>query len=109
MDASATTPMIEQAIERACAELGYATIKDKQKEVILNFVSGSDIFAALPTCYGKCLCYGCLPGVFDSLRTSKGSIVVVLSPLSALTKDQVETFRKKGVASAYVTSDTKNV
>ena len=52
MDASATTPTIEQAIERACAELGYTTINDKQKEVILNFVSGSDVFAALPTGYG---------------------------------------------------------
>ena len=37
--------------------------KDKQKEVILNFVSGRDVFAALPTGYGKSLCYGCLPGV----------------------------------------------
>ena len=39
----------EQAVESVCAELGYTTIKDKQKEVILNFVSGRDVFAALPT------------------------------------------------------------
>ena len=107
MAASASrTRIIEQAMEWACAELGYTTIKDKQKEVIFNFVSGRDVFAALPTGYGKSLCYGCLPGVFDSIRACKGSIVIVISPLSALMKDQVETFRKKGVTSAYVTSDT---
>ena len=51
------TPAIEEAVERACAELGYTTIKEKQKEVILNFVSGRDVFAALPTGYGRSLCY----------------------------------------------------
>ena len=93
------TPAIEEAVERACAELGYTTIKEKQKEVILNFVSGRDVFAALPTGYGKSLCYGCLPGVFDRILSREGSIVIVVSPLSALMKDQVETFRKKGVTS----------
>ena len=44
--------------------------------------------------------------MFDSLRSSQGSIVIIVSLLSALMKDQVETFRKKGVTSAYVTSDT---
>ena len=88
------TPAIEEAVERACAELGYTTIKEKQKEVILNFVSGRDVFAALPTGYGKSLCYGCLPGVFDRIRSREGSIVIVVSPLSALMKDQVETFRR---------------
>ena len=40
------------------------------------------------------------------LIESEGSIVMVVSPLSALMKDQVETFRKEGVTSAFVTSDS---
>ena len=51
------------------------------------------------------VCYGCLPGIFDCICLCKGSIVIIISPLSALIKDHVETFRKKGVTSAYVSSD----
>ena len=69
-------------------------------------MSGHDVFAALPTGYGKSLCYGCLPGIFDSICSCEGSTVIIVSPLSALMKDQVESFRMKGVTSAYVTSDT---
>ena len=68
------TPVIKEAVERACTELGYTIIKEKQKEVILNFVLGRDVFAALPTGYGNSLCYGCLPGVFDRVRSREGSI-----------------------------------
>ena len=83
---------IESAVVSASAELGYASLKEKQKVVITKFVHGNDVFAALPTGYGKSLCYGCLPPVFDNLRSTHGSIVVVVSPLSALMKDQVESF-----------------
>ena len=48
--------MIEQAIERTCAELGYTTIKDKQKEVILNFVSGRDVLLHYLLVMARFLC-----------------------------------------------------
>ena len=83
---------IERAVISASAALGYASLKDKQKVVITQFVSGRDVFAALPTGYGKSLCYGCMPRVYDDLRSTSGSIVMVVSPLSALMKDQVESF-----------------
>ena len=44
------TPAIEEAVKCACAELGYTTIKEKQKEVILNFVSGRDVDPYLQHC-----------------------------------------------------------
>ena len=103
--ASSTAPSIEQAVESVCAKLGYTTLKDKQKQVIVDFVSDRDVFVALPTGYGKSLWYGCLPGVYDLIRQFKGSIVIVVSPLLALMKDQVESFTKRGVSSAYVSSD----
>ena len=97
---------IERAVISASAALGYASLKDKQKVVITQFVSGRDVFAALPTGYGKSLCYGCLPRVYDDLRSTSGSIVMVVSPLSALMKDQVECFKKRGVSVAMVTSES---
>ena len=93
-------------MKTASSELGYASLKDKQLAVVTEFLSGRDVFAALPTGYGKSLCYGCLPLVCDKLRQTQGSIVLVVSPLVALMKDQVETFRKRGVSATYVTSDS---
>lgn len=96
---------IESALTMASTKLGYTSLKDKQKEVITKFVSGRDVFATLPTGYGKSLCYGCLPLIYDQLRSIRGSIAVVVSPLSALMKDQVDSFRKRGISAAFVTSD----
>ena len=69
--AMAQDKAIDKAVRMATAELGYASLKDKQIQVVTEFTSGRDVFAALPTGYGKSLCYGCLPRVFDKLRSIK--------------------------------------
>ena len=83
-------------------------LREQQKDAILTFF---DVFVALPTGYGKrSLCYGCLPGAFDRLRRSKAkSIVVVISPLVALMKDQVNNFASQGLsAGRYVSEDSSH-
>jgi len=70
-------------------EVGYSDLKDKQKEVLVKFVTGNDVFAVLPTGYGKTLCFACLPGVFDKLLNITNSIIVVITPLISIMKDQV--------------------
>ena len=56
------------------------------------------MFVALPTGYGKSLCYYCLPYVFDSVRKVENkSIVLVISPLVALMKDPVNHCRSRGL------------
>ena len=56
-------PFRKEDIEAACVSaalyLGYDNLKDEQKSVITKFVSGSDVFAILPTGFGKSLCYAC--------------------------------------------------
>ena len=47
--------------QTAANELGYRQLKPEQADVIEAFVKGRDVFAVLPTGYGKSLCYGCLP------------------------------------------------
>ena len=82
---------IERAVISTSAALGYASLKDKQKVVITQFVSGRDVFAALPTGYGKSLClYGCLLRVYDYLRSTSGSIVMVVSPLPLQSERQLQ-------------------
>ena len=48
---------IDHATEYALGQLGYASLKEKQKEALTAFVRGSDTFVSLPTGYGKSLCY----------------------------------------------------
>ena len=74
--------------------------------VISSFVSGKDVFVALPTGFGKSLCYGCLPGVFTKLFKKDKSIAIVVSPLTALMQDQVDVFKRKGLSAVSVTRDT---
>ena len=45
--------------------------------------------AMLPTGFGKSLCYACLPRVFDSLLGTTNSIVIVITPLTSIMKEQV--------------------
>ncbi len=56
------------AAEEAAKRLGYSTLKELQLRVVLSVATGHDVFAVLPTGYGKSLCYDCLPLVFDSLH-----------------------------------------
>ena len=69
--------------------LGYPSLRPYQHQVIENIMKGTDVFAILPTGYGKSLCYLCLPRLFPS-----GSVVIVVSPLKALLEDQVRKFMK---------------
>ena len=53
-------------------------------------MTGNDVFAVIPTGFGKRLCYYCLPGAFDVLLGCPGfSIVAFVSPLTANIKDKV--------------------
>ncbi len=88
---------IVSAAKKAAERMGY-TLRDKQREIVVCFVRGSDVFVSLPTGGGKSLCYGCLPWTFDQLRhvdQSRQSIVIVVSPLIASTKDQVTHLTEK--------------
>ena len=50
-----------------CRQLEYDTLKSLQLEVIMSFFAGRDVFAILPTGYGKSLCYALLQLLFDRL------------------------------------------
>ena len=77
-------------INKSVLRLGYDKLKREQENVVTAFVSGRDVFSILPTGFGKTLCYACLPLIFDDLRpVSSPSIILVLTPLIAIMKDQV--------------------
>ena len=74
----------------------------------LHFLSGNDIFVCLPTGYEKSLCYILLPMIFDRLNThiSLSSVILVVSPLVSLMKDQVRALESRGISAVAVCSKT---
>ena len=83
----------QQRLEAVCREaamsLGYSELKPQQLEAMMKFVAGKDVFVVLPTGYGKSLIYASLPFVFDTVLVTRGSVIVVITPLTAIMKDQV--------------------
>ena len=89
---------LDGIIVKAAGSLGY-TLKPEQKQALLKFVGGQDVFVSLPTVFGKSLCYILLPRIFDLLRGVENKcIVIVVSPLIALMKNQVASITKTGLS-----------
>jgi len=76
---------------------GYGAFRPLQREIIETALAGRDVFALLPTGGGKSLCFQ-LPALH---RTG---LTVVVSPLIALMKDQVDQLQAAGVAATYLNS-----
>ena len=76
---------------------GYDTYRPLQREVIENVLAGRDTLAIMPTGGGKSLCYQIPALIFDGLT-------VVVSPLIALMKDQVEQLLASGVPAVVLNS-----
>ena len=84
------TSFVCECIIEAARELGYPAMKPEQLDVTKAFIEGRDVFAILPTGFGKSLCYACLSMAFDKIsKNTRGySIALVVTPLLAIMKDQ---------------------
>ncbi|MFZ3033039.1 MAG: DNA helicase RecQ [Parvibaculum sp.] len=76
---------------------GLTAFRGEQEAIISHVIGGGDAVVLLPTGAGKSLCYQipalCLPG-----------LTIVVSPLIALMRDQVEALRQSGVSAAALNS-----
>jgi len=79
---------------------GFKKFRSHQKEIISQILSGNDVFASLPTGGGKSICYQ-LPALHFE------GITIVLSPLVALMKDQVDGANEYGIG-AYCLNSSLN-
>ena len=81
---------VDEEITVTAEMLGYAEVKDEQREVVRTIVGGNDVLVALPTGYRKSLCYAMLPTVFNIWKTRPQgtSIVLCVSPLISLMQKQ---------------------
>ena len=88
---------VRQQIKDALTRFGHAEFREGQREPIEAVLRGEDAVVVMPTGAGKSLCYQVtalmLPGT-----------TLVVSPLIALMKDQVDALERKGIAVTLINS-----
>ncbi len=76
---------------------GYKTFRPGQLEIIEEILNGNNVLAVLPTGAGKSLCYQIPAMIGDNYS-------IVISPLIALMKDQVDSLNKQTEIAAFINS-----
>ncbi len=79
------------------SHFGYDSFLPLQEEIVGNVLAGRDSLVLMPTGGGKSLCYQ-LPAL------CRDGLTLVVSPLIALMKDQVDTLQANGIAARFINS-----
>ncbi|MHC1762436.1 MAG: DNA helicase RecQ [Negativicutes bacterium] len=89
--------MLTQAHALLKKYYGYSEFKPSQSPIITSILQGKDTLAVMPTGAGKSLCFQIPALIFEG-------VTIVISPLIALMKDQVDALGALGVAATFINS-----
>ena len=87
----------DDALQLLRTVFGHSSFRLRQDEVIADLLAGRDAMVLMPTGGGKSLCYQ-IPAMM------RAGVGIVVSPLIALMKDQVDALRQCGVRAACLNS-----
>jgi len=95
-------PPSEESARTAAREalrrwFGFGAFRDGQEDVVTAMAGGRDVLVVMPTGGGKSLCYQ-LPALLQD------GVTLVVSPLIALMKDQVDALHGRGLAATVINS-----
>src|SRR5205807_3610412 len=76
---------------------GHDEFRPLQQQIVTDALAGRDVFALMPTGGGKSLCFQ-LPALL------RDGLTIVVSPLIALMKDQVDSLAASGIAATFLNS-----
>ncbi|MCY2976130.1 MAG: RecQ family ATP-dependent DNA helicase [Planctomycetota bacterium] len=85
----------------ALKQFGLSSFRPGQQDVVQAVLSGHDCLCVMPTGGGKSLCYQ-LPSIV------RPGLTIVVSPLIALMKDQVDALSKRGIRACLINSTLSN-
>jgi ATP-dependent DNA helicase RecQ len=92
---------VTKILEALKNSFGYAGFRPYQQEIVSAAIAGRDVLALLPTGGGKSLCFQ-LPAVLGQ------GLTLVISPLIALMKDQVDALQANGVEATFLNSSLES-
>ncbi|KAG8166112.1 hypothetical protein KVR01_004664 [Diaporthe batatas] len=92
-------------------KFGHQAFRHEQKGAITRILAGKNTLVVFPTGAGKSLCYQIPAVAFPELDEARGlrepgqsGITIVISPLLALMKDQVDALKKRGISAECIDS-----
>src|SRR6476620_10062493 len=90
-------PSIADALTSLHEHFGFSEFRAGQREVLAAILAGKNAIVVMPTGSGKSLCYQLPALMFDGAT-------VVVSPLIALMKDQVDALRARDLPATFINS-----
>jgi ATP-dependent DNA helicase RecQ len=95
-------PSLSDAITTLRQHFGFDDFREGQREVVASILEGKDAVVVMPTGSGKSLCYQLPAMILDG-------VTLVVSPLIALMKDQVDALQARGLPATFINSSISDV